>query len=58
MVEKWLIKVETRSKSVETLALIPNDVGLGPIFTDLSGKGDEHEEHEVETREIRGQTQG
>ena len=35
-----------------------SDVGLGPIFTDLIGKRDEHEEHEVETREIRGQTQG
>ena len=36
--------------------LIPNDVGLGPIFTDLTGKRDEHEEHEVETREISWET--
>ena len=34
-----------------------SDVGLGPIFTDLRGKGDEHEEHGGVTREIRGQTQ-
>ena len=40
------------------LLLIPNDVGLGLIFTDWIGKRDEHEEHEVETRAIRGQTQG
>ena len=38
------------------LLLIPNDVGIGPIFTDLRGKKDEHEEHEVETREISGET--
>ena len=38
------------------LLLIPNDVGLGPIFTDLIGKREEHEEHEVETREISWET--
>ena len=32
------------------------DVGLGPIFTDLRGKTDEHEEHELETREISWET--
>ena len=31
------------------------DVGLGPIFTDLRGNGDEHEEHGGVAREIRGQ---
>ena len=45
-----------KGKSVATLALIPNDVGLGPIFTDLIGRRDEHEEHEVETREISWET--
>ena len=40
------------------LLLIPNDVGLVPIFTDLRGKVEEHEEHEGherETVEICGQ---
>ena len=36
-------------------AHVARNVGLGPIFTDLSGKGDEHEEHGGVAREIRGQ---
>ena len=37
------------------MLLIPYDVAGGPIFTDLRGKVEEHEEHERETGEIRGQ---
>ena len=40
------------------LLLIPNDVRLGPIFMDLRGKRDEHEEHGGVAREIRGKQRG
>ena len=43
------------------LLLIPNDVGVGPIFTNYGGRNedeheerDEHEEHGGVAREIRG----
>ena len=46
LVEKWLIKGgEHDPNPWKPLLLIPNVVGLGPIFTDLSGKRDEHEKH-------------
>ena len=56
LVEKWLIKGWKHDPNPwKPLLLIPNDVGLGPIFTDLRGRGDEHEEHGGVTREIHGQ---
>ena len=46
MVEKWLIKGGKHDPNPwKPLLLIPNDVGLGPIFTDLRRNGEEHEEH-------------
>ena len=55
MVEKWLIKGgEHDPNPWKPLLLIPNDVGLGPIFRDLRGNGDEHEEHGGVANEIRG----
>ena len=39
---------------VRDFSTIAADVRLGPIFTDLRGKRDEHEEHGGVAREIRG----
>ena len=55
MVEKWLIKGWKHDPNPwKPLLLIPNDVGLGPIFTDLRGKVEEHEEHEEHEGENGG----
>jgi hypothetical protein len=44
-----------KSNPCQPRALIPYDVGLVPIFTDLGGGIDEHEEQAMNTRTQRGE---